>query len=272
MTFDDATQIVPNLTTTLTGPLLSLEKTFLNRQVEIETWLRKAWQVTPAPIQCSVDLRNAGFKLAPVDTNVFPAGFNNLSYDSIPLCIQALQATFAKQFPGCEKILLIPENHTRNIFYLENVATLVEILNKAGYQVKVGSLIPDIESSKDIGLPSGRTLQLHQILRNNHKLYVENFMPCMILLNNDLSDGLPEILTGLQQLIQPSLKLGWSNRTKSTHFKFYSQVASEFANEIDIDPWLINPLFSTVENVDFNHKPDLEIIAEQAQQILQKNC
>jgi glutamate--cysteine ligase len=27
----------------------------------------------------SVDLRNAGFKLAPVDTNLFPGGFNNLN-------------------------------------------------------------------------------------------------------------------------------------------------------------------------------------------------
>jgi oxygen-independent coproporphyrinogen-3 oxidase len=30
-----------------------------------------------------VDLRNAGFKLAPVDTNLFPAGFNNLNLDLI---------------------------------------------------------------------------------------------------------------------------------------------------------------------------------------------
>jgi len=70
---------VPNLTTALTGPLLELEAHLLNSQAQIETWFRSQWLKTPAPFYTSVDLRNAGFKLAPVDTNLFPAGFNNLN-------------------------------------------------------------------------------------------------------------------------------------------------------------------------------------------------
>src|SRR5437868_7712606 len=104
---------VPHLTTALVGPLQFLEKKFLDNQSVIETFFRRYWRedLTP-PFYASVDLRNAGFKLAPVDTNLFPAGFNNLNPDFLPLCIQAAQNTLEKIYPGCQNILLIPESHT----------------------------------------------------------------------------------------------------------------------------------------------------------------
>lgn len=268
MNLNDAKQIVPHLTTSLTGPLLALEKDFLDRQVAIETWLRKAWITTPAPIQCSVDLRNAGFKLAPVDTNLFPGGFNNLSEETWPLCIQALQATFALHFPGCEKILLIPENHTRNIFYLENIATLVQILKNAGFQVQVGSLLEEITKPLPIDLPSGKQLCLQPLIRRGDKVYLENFTPCMVMLNNDLADGLPPLLEGIHQTVQPPLKLGWSHRLKSNHFSFYQKITEKFANDMNFDPWIINPQFDTAENIDFNSKQDLSLIAEKVDILL----
>ena len=83
---------VPHLTTALTGPLLHLEAHFLAEQTRIEAWFRQQWQLTPAPFYASVDLRNAGFKLAPVDTNLFPAGFNNLNPAFQPLSIHAVQS------------------------------------------------------------------------------------------------------------------------------------------------------------------------------------
>ena len=76
---------VPHLTTALTGPLKHLEAHLLSHQAQIETWLRNQWLSTPAPFYASVDLRNAGFKLAPVDTNLFPAGFNNLNPAFMPV-------------------------------------------------------------------------------------------------------------------------------------------------------------------------------------------
>jgi hypothetical protein len=36
--------MVPHLTTALTGPLLALERRFLERQTHIEHWLRGQWQ------------------------------------------------------------------------------------------------------------------------------------------------------------------------------------------------------------------------------------
>ena len=73
--------MVPHLVTALNGPLLELEKTIIDSTPAIERWFRLEWQDHTPPFYCSVDLRNAGCKLAPVDNNLFPGGFNNLSVE-----------------------------------------------------------------------------------------------------------------------------------------------------------------------------------------------
>src|SRR3990167_3653754 len=212
-------QIVPNLETALTGPLLQLEKKFLDNQVAIESWFRVQWQKTPALFYGSVDLRNAGFKLAPVDTNLFPAGFNNLNPDMMALCVQAVQATMAEKCPCATRLLLIPESHTRNIFYFENLATLAEILKRAGFDVRMASLIPDLTEPLKHLLPSGREIILEPLIRDNDRVGVENYFPCCIILNNDFSAGIPDVLKNAKQAFMPSLDLGWSTRLKSDHFR-----------------------------------------------------
>ncbi|MFA5824604.1 MAG: glutamate--cysteine ligase, partial [Gallionellaceae bacterium] len=136
--------MVPHLTTALKGPLLQLEQRILTAQPVIEHWFRKQWLEHTPPFYSSVDLRNSGFKLAPVDTNLFPGGFNNLNPDFLPLCVLAMQNAVEKICPEARGVLLIPENHTRNQFYLQNVAQLVTILKQAGMRVRVGSLLPEI--------------------------------------------------------------------------------------------------------------------------------
>ena len=136
--------MVPHLTTALTGPLLELEAKFLAAAPNIERWLRNQWQEHTPPFYGSVDLRNAGFKLAPVDMNLFPGGFNNLNAAFLPLCVQAAMTAIEKICPNAKSLLLIPENHTRNLFYLQNVAQLVNILRLTGLDVRLGSLLPEI--------------------------------------------------------------------------------------------------------------------------------
>src|SRR5689334_22792469 len=104
---------IPHLQTAQ-GAFHELEIKILNKQIEIERWFRELWLEFTPILTCSVDLRNAGFKIAAVDTNLFPAGFNNLNPDFYPLCIQAAQNFISQRYPHCQKILIIPENHTRN--------------------------------------------------------------------------------------------------------------------------------------------------------------
>ncbi len=262
--------MVPHLTTALTGPLLDLERKFLDSQPTIEHWLRSQWQEHAVPFYASVDLRNSGFKLAPVDTNLFPGGFNNLNPDFLPLCVQAMQSAVEKICPEARGVLLIPENHTRNLFYLQNVKQLVTILRQAGMMVRVGSLLPEITAPTSIPLPDGRTLTLEPLQRKGNRIGLEGFDPCVVLLNNDLSGGVPEILQNLEQSVFPPLSAGWYVRRKSQHFAAYDSVAGEFAELLGIDPWLINPYFTTCNQINFQERIGEECLAAQVDEVLGK--
>ena len=262
--------MVPHLTTALNGPLLDLERRMLNAQPAIEHWFRRQWLEHTAPFYTSVDLRNAGFKLAPVDTNLFPGGFNNLNPDFLPLCVQAAQSAIEKICPEARGVLLIPENHTRNLFYLQNVAQIVTVLKRAGMKVRVGSMLPGLTQTKEISLPNGGMLTLEPLQRKGNRLVLDDFDPCVVLLNNDLSAGVPDILRNLEQEVLPPLAAGWTTRRKSHHFAAYDRVADEFARLLDIDPWLINPYFATCGEINFQQREGEECLATQIEAILQK--
>ena len=259
---------VPRLTTALTGPLLALEQQILDGMPTIEHWFRTQWQEHSAPFYASVDLRNAGFKLAPVDTNLFPGGFNNLNPDFLPLCVQALMTAVEKVCPDARGFLIIPENHTRNLFYLQNVAMLQNILRQAGLKVRVGSLLPEITAPTDLELPGGRKLTLEPLVRHGNRLTLTDFDPCTILLNNDLSAGVPDILKNLEQPVLPPLYAGWSTRLKSNHFSAYDEVAGSFAELMGIDPWLVNPAFATCGEINFQERVGEECLAGWVSDIL----
>ena len=263
-----STNQVPHLQTALTGPLHELEQHLLAQKSEIEAWFRKQFKQTPAPFYASVDLRNAGYKLAPVDTNLFPAGFNNLHPDLRPLAIQAAQNAVTAACPIADGVLIIPENHTRNPFYLENLAVLQEILLAAGYEVRIGTINPDIDQPTALSLESGKTLTLEPLQRQDDRVGVADFFPCAVLLNNDLSAGRPAILEDIDQTLLPPLDLGWADRYKTEHFEHYQTITQEFAQLIDIDPWLITPLSLPCGPVDFKARTGLENLADSVNQVL----
>ncbi len=259
---------VPHLTTSLSGPLLELEKHLLDNQTRIETWFRCQWLKTPAPFYASVDLRNAGFKLAPVDTNLFSAGFNNLNQSFIPLCIQAIQSAVDHIRPTASKIMIIPENHTRNIGYLESLASFYEMIVQAGFEVCLGSLNADLQQPQRIQLPSGRAITMHPLVRNGDRVGTERFNPDLIILNNDLTDGRPPILENIQQPLTPPFVLGWSTRLKSSHFIHYHHIAEQFAQMVDIDPWLINPMFRQCGEINFMKREGEECLEKNVAALL----
>ncbi|WP_454762693.1 glutamate--cysteine ligase [Cupriavidus campinensis] len=266
--------MVPHLITALNGPLLELEKKILDATPSIERWFRLEWQEHTPPFYCSVDLRNAGFKLAPVDTNLFPGGFNNLAPEMLPLAVQAAMAAIEKICPDAKNLLLIPERHTRNMFYLQNVARLSLIMRQAGLNVRLGSLSEDITEPTPIELPDGQTLVVEPLARlgaKGRRLGLKDFDPCSILLNNDLSAGIPPILENInEQYLLPPLHAGWSTRRKSSHFAAYDEVAKKFAKLIDIDPWMVNPYFARATGVDFHERVGEEELADAVEAVLKK--
>jgi len=259
---------VPRLNTALAGPPANLERELLDAQPEIEHWLRGQWQDHEVPFYCSVDLRHSGFKLAPVDTNLYPGGFNNLNPEFHPLCVQAAMTAIEKICPDARRLLLIPENHTRNQYYLQNVAVLQTILRHAGLEVRLGSLLRDVTAPTDITLANGGRLTLEPLERRGNRVMLDGFDPCVVLLNNDLSSGTPAILTGLEQAVLPPLHAGWTVRRKSNHFQAYRGVAEAFAKVLKIDPWLINPFFEKCGRINFNERKGEECLEGYVAEIL----
>lgn len=261
---------VPHLKTANNQPLHLLEKTILDNHLTIEAWFRKKFLAFQSPITTSVDLRNANFKIAPVDTNLYPAGFNNLSKDSIPLCIQAIQSYIFEAHPNCTKILIIPESHTRNTFYLKSLYALQNILNLAGFDTRVGSLSDEITEPNFYDIEKDKELIIEPLSKSSNRLKVGDFDPCMVLLNNDLSSGIPECLIDIEQTILPDIELGWSNRLKTHHFSHYQKVADEFATLLNIDPWLLSPYFDVADDIDFKKSEGEEILCQKAKALLEK--
>ncbi len=263
--------MVPHLVTALKGPLLDLEKKILDATPAIERWFRLEWQEHTPPFYCSVDLRNAGFKLAPVDTNLFPGGFNNLAPEVLPLAMQAAMAAIEKICPDAKNLLLIPERHTRNSFYLQNIARLSTIMRHAGLNVRLGSLSDDISEPTTIELPDGQHVVIEPLERTPRRLGLKNFDPCSILLNNDLSAGIPPILEGLhEQYLLPPLHAGWAVRRKSQHFSAYDDIVKKFAKMIDVDQWMLNPYFVKCEGIDFDERVGEEKLADTVDAVLKK--
>jgi glutamate--cysteine ligase len=170
--------------------------------------------------------------------------------------------------PTAKRVLIVAENHTRNLFYLESLETLRDIFQKAGLESRIGSLREDITEPLTVDLPSGKQCLLEPLVRKGDRVAVGDFSPCLVLLNNDLSGGRPAILEGLEQEVMPPLHAGWSNRKKSHHFTQYRAVAKEFAAQIDIDPWLIEPLTLQCGEVNFKEKAGLECLARNIDNLL----
>lgn len=260
---------IPHLSNVQTGPLLDLERRILEAQPQIEHWFRSQWHAHATPFYGSVDLRNSGFKLAPVDMNLFPGGFNNLSADSVPLSVQAAMSAVEKVCPEARSILLIPENHTRNTYYLQNVAALAHIFEQAGLKVRLGTVNPEITAPTTLTAANGAPVLLEPVVRNGNRLMLaDGFNPCMVLLNNDLSAGVPALMQNLEQAVLPPLHAGWAVRRKSHHFAAYDRVTRSFAELLSIDPWLINPMFNHCAGLDFQSRQGEQELADAVSDLL----
>jgi glutamate--cysteine ligase len=263
--------MVPHLITALNGPINELEQRILDSMPAIERWFRLEWMEHTPPFYTSVDVRNSGFKLAPVDTNLFPSGWNNLTPEMLPLAVQAAMAAIEKICPEARNLLVVPENHTHNTFYLSNLLQLKRIFHQAGLNVRFGSLNPEIKEPTSFNVPNGEVISIEPLIRSDTRLGLKDFDPCTILLNNDLSAGIPGMLEDLhEQFLLPPLHAGWSVRRKSRHFQAYGEVAKRFGKLLGMDPWLINPMYAKCGEVDFAAGVGMDSLSSNVDALLTK--
>ena len=214
-----------------------------SKREEIKDWFSQKRVKHPMPIYGSVDIRDFGWKVGVVDANHFPAGFNNVSQEDRPKIAELLKNHLLKQHPNCTWIHLYPESHTRNAAYVENVMTLKLLLEMSGFRCTVGS--PTLNGN---GFLNGITgpLKIDQVDDSEDKLTVDGESPSLILLNNDLTEG---IVPGLSEHdVTPAPSMGWHRRRKSEHYHNLKEYVDEIAEMLEIDPWHLMPEYFVSED------------------------
>ena len=251
--------------------LQAFERQILSNQTKIEAWFRSKWKEYKPPFYGSVDIRNAGYKMASIDMNLFPGGFNNLNPNFIQLASHAALDAVERACPQAKSVLIVPENHTRNTFYLQNVYALSNILRNAGFEVRLGSINPEITEPVELETALGDTVTLEPLQRTRGRVHLaDGFSPCLILLNNDLSAGVPDILKDINQTVLPPLHGGWTTRRKTAHFSAYNDVAAEFAALVGMDEWQINPYFEQISGLNFQEREGEDALADAVERMLAK--
>lgn len=249
----------------------NLNRLFAERTSEVEDWIAKKCGSVSVPLYTSVDLRVSQFKIAPVDTNIFPAGFNNLSLDCRERAALLFREYFSKHYPGLKRVLVVPELHTKNPYYWENVHVLQTILLSAGYMVEVGIIAEELNRDRvEFSKASGGSVTAYKLMRDGVKVLTSDFEPDLILLNNDFSSNCPEILQGISQPVDPPFEMGWHTRRKDVHFEFYNLLVEELASFVGIDPWILSMPTVLVRGVNFDNPADRHRVAEVVDELISK--
>lgn len=249
-----------------------------SKENEIREWYSLHAKVAPPPIYCSVDLRDSGYKIVPVDSNLYPAGFNNVCAEdhrtAPPIFREHLRSRAEKVgVTDPKRVLIIPEFHTTNLYYLENLYYLQTLVENAGFEVRIGWISePELPEGTLLKSITEKELTVYPLRVTEGKASIgsgeKTFVPDVILLNNDFSGGYPPILDQISQPILPSHRLGWHTRKKSEHFKHYNRLAKEFAEVAGIDPWIFTIETEEVDGVNFNEDIGIDRVADSADRIL----
>lgn len=205
----------------------SIHQKILDKHQDVQAWFNDKLKKQQQHIAfyASFDIRDSHFKMACVDANMFPAGFNNICTEDQHLATTLIKDYLDKRYPLVKKILLLTEEHTRNLYYWDNIFVIKSLIQKSGRQVEVCVPGHKITQAQDILTASGKTVQLRILSQCSGDL---------IISNNDFSteQKLPTHIN-----CDPPLKMGWFTRKKHHFFKEYNILAKEFANVLQVDSW-----------------------------------
>ena len=240
--------MIPALTIAASGPLADLERRILDSSAADRALVPRAVAGTRRAVLRSVDLRNRGFKLAPVDTNLFPGGFNNLNPRVPPALRAGGDDGDREHLSGRAQLPARSPRTTRaTSSTCRTSRALRTILRQAGLQ-RAASAASCRRSARRprSRLPDGAdAARSSRSCGRGNRVGLADFDPCAILLNNDLSAGMPAILEGLpSSAVLPPLHAGWAVRRKSNHFDAYERVAKEFAQLLGDRPLAHQPVSS----------------------------
>lgn len=237
-----------------------IHKKIVNHLDAVEAWFTKESEGLFFPFYSSFDVRDSGGKVAPVDANVFPAGFNNICPTDQDSSVEIVKNYFSSHHPSAHKVVLLTEEHTKNPYYWDNVATLERLLKEAGLEVRVAIPKP-LEQPLELTSASGKFVKVHSAIRTGDQVQVDGMVADLIISNNDFSDAYQEWVEGLKTPMNPPHQLGWHRRRKDEFFKEYNALAESFCRVIDLDPWILSVQTTLFAEFDVNDESSREKLA-----------
>ncbi len=261
-----------------------LEERINQKKDDINLFFNKKYQqFSGKTLYNSFDIRHSNNKIAVVDSNCFPAGFNNIKGESLKKA-QLEAKKFLKNIIQSEstisgkrvedlKIIIIGENHSRNLNYLENLLTLQNIFSFNDNKARIANTLDSLnyENYQIITISEDKEIKIEYLaLKNKQIQTLEGFVADIVILNNDLTDGVPELIKNSNTIIVPNHKLGWYRRKKSYHFKIYNQLAEELSKIIEIDSWFFSTIIDSAENIDFKNLIGIDNLANKTENLIAK--
>ena len=229
---------------------------------KIDEWIKKKKEISKPPFYTSTDIRVSENKVVAVDTNIFPAGFNNLSNDFLKKSAKNIKMYIEKLNLPVERILIIPELHTRNPFYWDNIIAIKKMFEIAGILSDVGLIVDDgtnfmieFDSTSDL------KVKATTVDKSSNKVFVNDFMPDLILINNDFSTHFPNILKDIDQPVIPPVEVGWHSRRKNIHFDFYNSLVDEFCKIFNMDSKIFQLKTELIKNINVEEEDDRSKVA-----------
>lgn len=203
----------------------NIHQKILANFTDVVHWFSEKSENKTVPFYSSFDIRDSHFKIACVDANLFPAGWNNICEEDQKRTSLLIQSYLKKTHPSIQHIILLAEEHTRNLYYWDNIFVIKSLIEQNEKKVSVCVPGKQIRSPQKIITASGRELSIHLL----HEAKGE-----LIISNNDFSS---EYDLPMNREYTPPVYMGWRTRKKHHFFKEYNSLAEEFSSLLKIDPW-----------------------------------
>lgn len=230
---------------------------------KVEEWFYGVRRGVDIPFYSSYDIRDSGMKVVNVDANIYPAGFNNICLVDRENCGPLVRSYVERHYgTGAKRILVLTEEHTGNPYYWDNVAALRAMILDAGLEVKLA--FPHAHGDECFTMQSASRgpIEVCATIVEDGTISVKGFTPDLVISNNDFSRFYEEWGPTIRNNINPPRELGWYQRRKSTYFKHYNALCTEFANLIQIDPWLMTIETDLFEHFDISDDASRDSLAD----------
>ena len=219
------------------------------------------------PLYSSFDIRQGAQKIAAVDANLFPAGFNNIHPQDQTRVSEQLKKYISTYYPQAQRLLLLTEEHTLNLFYWDNVLQLKKNLEQAHFEVRLAFPRQHMPPLKIVSHSMG---EAQVFAASPEEAEFQSFQPELIISNNDFSVDLQPWLSLWHIPIIPPPFMGWHQRKKSSYFEHYNRLAQELAEQMGCDPFYLQIPTQVATLGDIDAEQDRKALADQVSEFWHK--